>query len=91
MRLLLTLAAVASLAACHHNTDTETGRVSPADTSKTVTRTGADTSKASSDTSITRFKSDTSKGGFDTTKTSPTRPDSLTRPDSMKSLRHDSM
>src|SRR5262249_19368684 len=82
MRLLLTLASVASLAACSHNNNDntagqaapETGRVSPADTS----RAGTPPATGTVDTSTTRMKSDTAKGGFDTTKTTPTTPSDTT-------------
>jgi len=80
MRLLLTLAAVASLAACSHNNNDnttgqaapETGRVSPSDTSKA----GTPPATGTIDTNTTRMKPDTTKGAFDTTKTmTPATPD----------------
>jgi hypothetical protein len=78
MRLLLSLVAVASLAACSRNTEDnstgqappETGRVAPADTTAGPPATGnVDTTKAGADTSLSRLKPDSAKGGFDTTKT----------------------
>ena len=75
MRLLLTLAAVAWLAACSKNTSDnttgqaapETGRVSPADTS----RAGTPPATGTVDTTATGMQPDTAKGGFDTTRTTP--------------------
>jgi hypothetical protein len=101
MRLLLTLAAVASLAACSHNNNDnttgqaapETGRVSPADTSSA----GAPPATGTVDTTPTRMKPDTAKGGFDTTNaTTPTTPDTSRMSPGMTDtsrtgIKHDSM
>jgi len=102
MRLLLTLAAVASLAACSHNKNDnttgqaapETGRVSTSDTSKA----GAPPASGTVDTNTTRMKPDTAKGGFDSTKTmTPTTPDTshmappTTVDTSRTGMKHDSM
>jgi hypothetical protein len=78
MRLLLSLVAVASLAACSRNTEEnttgqappETGQVAPADTTAGPPATGkVDSTNAGPDTSISRLKPDSAKGGFDTTQT----------------------
>ena len=90
MRLLLTLAAAAALAACSHNNDNgvgqappETGRVAPADTSMKAApppTTGVDTTKAAPPPST----------GFDTTKTTPPAAPAPVSPDTTM-MRHDSM
>jgi len=95
MRLLLTLAAVASLAACSHNNNDnttgqaapETGRVSTSDTSKA----GAPPATGTVDTNTTRMKPDTAKTMTPTTPDTSHMAPPTTVDTSRTGMKHDSM